>query len=140
MNRASFLLYYKNFIDKLVFNICTYCSSFDGHGCGHFQHAPFSPRKAGFHPKFNLGKTDLTHNSQLLLNFSLLVLFFCVGSPTRPYAQMPMRKHDNDDDNHLRTSSISSSSVPISHPLIDQEQPLLNNPSANVKVCIVFVE
>jgi len=62
-----------------------------------------------------------------------LVLFFFVGNQYHPF---PSRKRDDDDDNHLRTSSVSSTSAPITQPLI--EQSLSNNPSTNIKVCVFF--
>ncbi len=60
-------------------------------------------------------------------------MFFFVGIQYHPFQS---RKRDDDDDNHLRTSSVSSTSAPITQPLI--EQSLSNNPSTNIKVCVFF--
>ncbi len=68
----------------------------------------------------------------------MLIYCFVGGGPYRPYTQIPLRKRD-DDDNHLRTSSVSSSLTPPTHRLIEQEQPFSNNPSLNVKVCVIFL-
>lgn len=53
-----------------------------------------------------------------------------LGNPYRAYPQIPLKKREDDDDNNIRTSSISSTSVPLT----DQEQHLSTNSSDNVKV------
>lgn len=78
-----------------------------------------SRRKYGFHPKYNLARSELISQ----------------GNPHRIYPQIPLKKQNNDDDddgeNRIRTSSVSSTSAP----LIDHEQPLsVNNAQENVKV------
>ncbi|CAF0763759.1 unnamed protein product [Rotaria sordida] len=75
---------------------------------GILQQAPTSRHQGGFYSKFNPPpRADF------------------IGGSYRPNTSIPIRKRDYGDDNHIRTSSISSS-VPSTQPTIEQ-QVLSNN-------------
>lgn len=52
----------------------------------------------------------------------------------RYFPQMPSKKRADDDDSHVRTSSVSSSSVPTVQPSMNHKFTLSDEPSGNVKV------
>jgi hypothetical protein len=82
-------------------------------------------------------------------------LILSVGSQPRPsfdflsqrlYPHAPMKKRADDEDSHVRTSSMSSTSAPAippppppPPPQINQKLTVTNEPCASVKVDIFFV-
>ena len=56
----------------------------------------------------------------------------------RLLSQGPARKRTDDEESHIRTSSISSTTAPMIPSLLPQKLAPLNDPSANVKVNIAF--
>jgi hypothetical protein len=107
-----------------------------------------SRRKSSFHPRFSVGGADVpgikTEFSKLIYSFS----FFLLGNHYRPsfdyqshrlYYQVPIKKRADDEDSHVRTSSVSSTSAAlVAPPLINQKLSVQNDTSGNVKVNIFF--
>jgi len=52
----------------------------------------------------------------------------------RLFSQAAMKKQADDEDINLRTSSVSSTSVPVMQPSMNQKISVPNDSSANVKV------
>ena len=52
----------------------------------------------------------------------------------RLISQVAMKKRADDEESHLRTSSMSSTSAPVIQPLMNQHVSAPNDSSANVKV------
>jgi hypothetical protein len=57
----------------------------------------------------------------------------------RLYHQPPIKKRADDEDSHVRTSSMSSTSAPVIPPQVNQKLTRPNVSSANVKVKILFL-
>ncbi|CAF3425386.1 unnamed protein product [Rotaria sp. Silwood1] len=78
-------------------------TQYSGHN-DFFQQAPPLRYQGGFYPRFSLPRVDY------------------IGGLYRPNIQIPMKKRDDADDSHIRTSSISSSLVTNTQPIIEQQQ------------------
>jgi hypothetical protein len=55
----------------------------------------------------------------------------------RLLSQAPVKKQADDEDSHIRTSSVSSTSAPLILPPINQKLTAPNDTSTNVKVNIL---
>jgi len=117
--------------------------SFSGRG-GFFQQAPMSRRKNALHSRFSHAGPDIMgikrQSSKLI---DLYLFLFILGNQHRPsvdflshrlFSQAAMKKQADDEDILLRTSSVSSTSVPTMQPSMNQKISAPNDSSANVKV------
>jgi hypothetical protein len=110
-----------------------------------------SRRKSSFHPRFSIGGPDFTG---IKTDFSKLIhlIFVSLGNhhhyhhrPSfdflshRLYSQAPIKKRADDEDSHVRTSSVSSTSALVVPPLITQKPSVSNDSSGNVKVNIFLL-
>jgi hypothetical protein len=106
-----------------------------------------SRRKSSFHPRFGVSGPDFmgikTEFSKLIDSVSV-----SLGNHHRPsfdflshrlYSQALIKKRADDEDSHVRTSSLSSTSALVVPPLITQKLPVSSDSSGNVKVNIFFL-
>jgi hypothetical protein len=109
-----------------------------------------SRRKSSFHPRFSIGGPDFMG---IKTDFAKLIhlIFVSLGNhhhhhrPSfdflshRLYSQAPIKKRADDEDSHVRTSSVSSTSALVVPPLITQKPSVSNDSSGNVKVNIFLL-
>ncbi|UJR25141.1 hypothetical protein I4U23_006500 [Adineta vaga] len=101
-----------------------YTNGFSGRS-GFFQQGSMGRRKSVLHPRFNQNGPD-SFGNQHRPSVDFL--------SQRLFSQVAMKKRADDEESHLRTSSMSSTSAPVVPPLINSKLPRTTETSANVKV------